>query len=126
MGYHWLANIVVAVHLGFVLFVVLGVILVARWRRLAWVHLPAALWGALIEFAGWVCPLTPLENHLRQLAGERGYSGGFIEHYVTALIYPSGLSRPVQVALGVLVVLVNLVGYGIVLSRVRREVTRAP
>jgi hypothetical protein len=126
MGYHWLANIVVAVHLGFVLFVVLGVILVARWRRLAWVHLPAALWGALIEFAGWVCPLTPLENHLRQLAGERGYSGGFIEHYVTALIYPSGLSRPVQVALGILVVLVNLVGYGIVLSRVRREVTRVP
>jgi hypothetical protein len=120
MLYHWLANLVVVIHLGFVLFVVLGALLVARWPRLAWIHVPAAIWGALIELAGWICPLTPLENHFRRLAGEGGYEGGFIEHYVTALIYPSGLSRNLQVVLGCLVLVVNIVGYWSILRRLRR------
>jgi hypothetical protein len=111
MRYHWLANLVVLIHLAFLLFVVFGVFLVRRWPRLAFIHIPAAVWGMLIEFAGWICPLTPLENHFRRLAGEAGYSGGFIEHYITALIYPSGLNRSLQIVLGVAVLLINLVGY---------------
>jgi hypothetical protein len=111
MAYHWLANLVVLIHLAFLLFVVFGVFLVRRWPRLAFIHIPAAVWGMLIEFAGWICPLTPLENHFRRLAGEAGYSGGFIEHYITALIYPSGLNRSLQIVLGVAVLLINLVGY---------------
>ena len=119
MLYHWLANLIVLIHLGFVLFVVLGALLVIRWPRLVWIHAPAAIWGALIEFAGWICPLTPLENHFRRLAGEGGYEGGFIDHYVTALIYPSGLSRNFQILLGVMVVLVNVACYWIIVRRVR-------
>ena len=119
MLYHWLANLIVLIHLGFVLFVVLGALLVIRWPRLVWIHAPAAIWGALIEFAGWICPLTPLENHFRRLAGEGGYQGGFIDHYVTALIYPSGLSRNFQILLGVMVVLVNVACYWIIVRRVR-------
>jgi hypothetical protein len=111
MLYHWLANLVVVVHLAFVLLVVFGVVLVRRWPRFAWVHLPVASWGMLIEFAGWTCPLTPLENYLRRLAGQSGYAGGFIEHYVTALIYPAGLSRRIQIGLGVAVIVINLAGY---------------
>ena len=111
MLYQWLATLVVVVHLGFVLFVVLGALLVRRWPRLAFIHIPAVVWGILIEFAGWICPLTPLENHLRRLAGEAGYSGGFIEHYITALIYPSGLNRTVQLVLGGAVLLINVAVY---------------
>jgi len=111
MPYGLLADLVLLVHLVFVLFVVLGGLLVLRWPRMAWLHLPAALWGAGIEFAGGICPLTPLENRLRHLGGEAGYSGGFIDHYVTALIYPHGLTRGVQLALGVLVVLVTVILY---------------
>ena len=77
------------------------------YTRLAWVHVPAAVWGALIEFAGFICPLTPLEKAWRRAAGEQAYEGGFIEHYVTAALYPSGLTRAVQIALGLLVLGVN-------------------
>jgi hypothetical protein len=105
----------------FVLFVVLGGLLVLRWPRLAYVHLPAATWGVLIEFAGWVCPLTPLEQSLRLKAGEQGYSGSFIEHYVLPLLYPSALTRTIQVALGAVVIAVNLAIYGYLL-RIRRSV----
>ena len=119
MLYHWLANLVVLLHLGFVVFVVVGALLVMRWPRLAWVHVPAAVWGVLIEFAGWICPLTPLENHLRRLAGEGGYAGGFIEHYVKTLIYPAGLNRNTQILLGVFVLLVNIVCYGVIVRRSR-------
>ena len=121
MLYHWLANLVVVIHLGFVLFVVFGALLVFRWPRLAYLHVPAAIWGALIEFFGWICPLTPLENYLRRLAGEGGYQGGFVDHYVTALIYPAGLSRTLQIVLGVFVLLVNVVCYGVMLRRARRR-----
>jgi Protein of Unknown function (DUF2784) len=117
MPYGVLADLVLVVHLGFVLFVALGGLLVLRWPRLAWIHLPAAAWGALIEFTGGICPLTPLENRLRVLAGEAGYAGGFVEHYVTAVLYPDGLTRCAQVVLGVLVLLVNAVIYRRLLRR---------
>lgn len=107
MTWRMLADAVLLVHGAFVLFVVLGGFLVLRWRRLAWLHLPAVLWGAAIEFGGWVCPLTPLEVALRQRGGGPGFGGGFIEHYVTAALYPDGLTRPVQVALGCAVLLLN-------------------
>ncbi len=119
MLFRRLADVVLLVHLGFILFVVLGGVLVLRWPRLAWGHIPAVLWGAFIEFTGGVCPLTPLEVALRQRGGEAGYSGGFIEHYVTQIIYPGGLSRPVQAALGALALLINAVVYWRVVARAR-------
>ncbi|HEX6202374.1 MAG TPA: DUF2784 domain-containing protein [Thermoanaerobaculia bacterium] len=112
MGYRLAADAVLLLHGLFVAFVVLGGLLVLRWPRLAWLHLPCAAWGALIEFAGWICPLTPLENRLRRLGGEAGYEGGFVETYVLATLYPEGLSRPVQIALGVLVLAINTAIYG--------------
>lgn len=117
MPYRALADLVLVLHLAFVLFVVLGGLLVLRWPKLAWLHLPAAAWGALIELAGWICPLTPLEQRLRVLAGDAGYQGGFIEHYVTAWLYPGGLTRPVQLALGAAVIVVNLAVYTRLLRR---------
>jgi hypothetical protein len=102
-----LADVLLLLHGAFVLFVIAGGLLVLQWPRVAWIHLPAAIWGALIEFAGFVCPLTPLENAWRRAAGGRPYEGGFIEHYVTAALYPSGLTRPIQIGLGLLVVAVN-------------------
>jgi hypothetical protein len=107
MGYHLLADAVLLLHLGFVLFVVAGALLVARWRALMPAHLAAAAWGAAIEAAGAVCPLTWLELRLRALAGEAGYGGDFIEHYVVALIYPAGLTRGFQVLLAACVLLLN-------------------
>jgi len=106
-----LADAVLVAHLAFILFVVLGGFLALRWRWAPALHLPAALWGSFVELTGGVCPLTPLENTLRRAAGEQGYSGGFIEHYLVALIYPAALSRPLQLVLAAAVVLVNLVVY---------------
>ncbi|HSA54939.1 MAG TPA: DUF2784 domain-containing protein [Gemmatimonadaceae bacterium] len=119
--YGVLADATVVAHLAFVLFVTFGGLAVLRWPRLAWLHLPAAIWGVLIEFAGWICPLTPLENALRRQAGEAGYEGGFIEHYVTALLYPAGLTRSMQWILGGGTLLLNLVIYTLVLRRRRRR-----
>ena len=117
MIYRLLADLVFLAHLAFVLFVVLGGIAV-WWRpKLAWLHLPAVAWGALIEFAGWICPLTPWEQSLRRLAGEQGYSGGFVEHYLFPLLYPEGLTRDVQIVLGVLVLAINGVAYALILRR---------
>lgn len=111
------ADLVVLVHFGFVAFVAGGGLLVLRWPRAAWVHLPAAAWGAGIVLFGGVCPLTPLENALRRAAGEAGYEGGFIEHYLIPSIYPPGLTRGVQIVLGLLVIAVNLAVYTIALRR---------
>lgn len=108
MIYRLLADLIVLVHLAFVVFAVAGAVLVLRWGWLMWVHLPAVVWAALIEFAGWICPLTPLENRLRILSGGAGYRGGFIEHYVVPILYPSGLTRGVQVFLGSIVIVINL------------------
>jgi len=107
MGYRLLADAVLLLHLAFVLFVVAGALLVMRWRVLMPWHMAAAAWGAGIEAIGAVCPLTWLELYLRALAGEGGYSGGFIEHYVVALIYPAGLTRDLQMLLAAGVLLVN-------------------
>lgn len=120
MIYRWLADLVVVTHALFVVFAVLGGGL-ALWRPwIAWVHLPAAVWAALIEYAGWICPLTPLENALRVRGGAAPYHGGFIEHYLLPVLYPSGLTRGLQWFLGSLVVVVNIVVYGVVISRRRR------
>jgi hypothetical protein len=119
MLYRAAADAVLVLHLTFVVFVVLGGFLVLRWRKLAWAHLPAVAWGALIEFSGWICPLTPLEVSLRQAAGSAGYSGDFIEHYLVAALYPDGLTREVQFALGAAVVVLNAAIYAVVLQRVR-------
>jgi hypothetical protein len=107
-----LADALVGLHFLFVAFVVAGGFLAWRWRRVAWIHIPVALWGVLIEFAGWVCPLTPLENHLRHAAGDAGYAGGFIEHYVIPIVYPAGLTRGLQLGLGIAVVVINVIAYG--------------
>lgn len=119
MFYRLAADALLGIHLLFVAFVVAGGFLTWKWRKAAWVHVPCALWGALIEFAGWICPLTPWENRLRQAAGQAGYSGGFIEHYLIPVLYPGGLTRGIQIALGALVVVLNLVAYGWLLIRVR-------
>ncbi|HEX2163012.1 MAG TPA: DUF2784 domain-containing protein [Thermoanaerobaculia bacterium] len=121
MGYRLAADAVLVVHALFVAFVVLGGLLVLRWPRAAWLHLPCAVWGALIEFAGWICPLTPLENRLRRLGGEAGYEGGFVETYVLATLYPEGLTREVQIGLGALVLAVNVAVYAWAWARRRRE-----
>ncbi len=125
MGYRLLADGIVLLHGLFVLFVVFGALL-AFWRpRVLWWHLPAAIWGALIELFGWICPLTPLEQHFRSRAGQAGYSGGFIEHYVTSLIYPAGLTQHAQRILGVLVILINSCLYWLLWRRARFPMLRS-
>ena len=121
MIHRLLADLTVLVHGAFVVFVVLGGVLVLWNLRWAWVHLPAAVWGAWVEFAGKICPLTPLENHLRSLAGEDGYPGGFIEHYVIPLMYPVGLTRDTQFVLGLIVVAINLIAYAFAIRRALRS-----
>ena len=111
------ADSVVLLHLAFILFVILGGLVVFRWPRFMWLHMPAAVWGAFIELTGRVCPLTPLENRLRIAAGQTGYSGGFIEEYLIPVVYPDGLTRWVQISLGVGVVAINLVFYGLLVAR---------
>jgi hypothetical protein len=119
--YRALADTVVLLHLAFVLFVVLGGLLVLRWPRMAWAHLPAAVWGAAIEFGGWICPLTYLENHLRLLGGGAAYRGGFVDRYILHILYPQGLTRGTQVVLGIVVLAIN----GYVYSRLAAR-RRAP
>ena len=118
--YALLADAVVVVHLGFVLFVVTGGFLVLRWPWLAWVHVPAAAWGALIEFVGWFCPLTPLEHWLRRAAGGEAHAAGFVEHYLLPVLYPGALTREIQIALGIGVLAVNAVAYALVWRKRRR------
>ena len=111
MLFQALADLVVLVHLAFIVFVVLGRALTLRWRRIAWVHIPAVLWSALLELCGWICPLTPLENWLRRAGGASGYAGGFVEQYVVPIVYPAALTRETRVALGLLVCVVNAAIY---------------
>jgi len=114
------ADVVLVVHFAFVLFVIFGGLLALRWRRVAWLHIPVALYGATIEFLGFICPLTPLESALRKAGGEAGYSGGFIDHYITAAIYPAGLTRAIQLWLGTGVLVLNAAVYHLWLRKLRR------
>lgn len=117
-----LAGAVVVIHVLFVLFAVGGGLLALKWPRVAWVHLPAAVWAAFIEFSGGVCPLTPLENALRRRAGLEAYSGDFIATYVFPALYPEGLTRDVQIMLGAALVALNALAYGVVLRKKRNRV----
>ena len=121
MIYRAAADSVLVLHAAFVLFVMAGGLLVLRWPKLAWVHVPAAVWAAYVEFTGRICPLTPLEVELRRNAGDAGYAGGFIEHYVLSLMYPDGLTRDTQTMLGVLVVVINVLVYAAAAMRGRRR-----
>ena len=118
-----LADLLVILHLAFAAFVVLGGFLAWKWRRATFAHLPALAWGFWVEASGRICPLTPLENHLRHLAGEAGYAGGFLEHYVVPLLYPPGLTRADQWVLAALLLAINLLAYGALL-RPRRHLRR--
>ena len=114
-----LADGVLLLHALFIAWVVLGGLAVLRWPWLAWLHLPAVGWGVWIEWSGGICPLTPLEQRLRVTGGEAGYSGGFIEHYLTAAIYPEGLTRETQFVMGAVVLAVNVAIYAVVIARRR-------
>ena len=120
MLYRLLADAVVTFHGLFILFVVFGGFVAWRWRWVAAIHLPCAVWGMLIEFRGWICPLTPLENSLRARAGQAGYSGGFIEHYLLPAMYPAGLTPRIQAALGSAVLVINAVAYAVLIRRLTR------
>lgn len=111
MVYRLLANATLLLHLGYILFVVFGGLAAWRWPRLAWLHVPAVLWAAWVEFADWTCPLTPLESRLQQLGGGQGYHGDFIDHYLVAMIYPDGLTRSAQVMIGTCILVINGVVY---------------
>jgi hypothetical protein len=121
MFYHLLADIVLIVHLAFVLFVVLGALFVFRWPRLLWFHLPAAAWGTIVELTQWSCPLTPLEVNLRRLGGAGGYTNGFVDHYVGSILYPGDLPRAMHITLGVVVLALNIVIYVILWRRRRKQ-----
>ncbi len=125
MLYQVLADLVALIHLTFIVFALLGGLLALRWRWVPWAHLPAAAWGAVVEFLGWFCPLTPLENSLRRASGSAGYSGGFIEHYLTPIIYPAELTRELQLFLGCTLVILNLAIYLAVWRRLRMRRRRA-
>lgn len=115
------ADLALLLHLGFILFALFGALLAFRWRWVPWLQLPAAAWGVFVELTGRLCPLTTVENHFRHLAGEGGYAGGFVEHYLLPLIYPEGLTRDVQFVLAAVVLAVNLVVYALLLRRWRRQ-----
>ncbi len=121
MLYRLAADLLVLLHFSFIVFVIVGGLLVYKWHWVAWLHLPAAAWGAIVEYRGWICPLTPWENRLRQLAGQEGYNEGFIEHYLLPVIYPSGLTRDIQLTLAVIVVVINLLIYGVLIVRLLRH-----
>jgi hypothetical protein len=117
MGYTLLADLVVFLHASFVLFVLFGGLLILKWPRALRLHLPAMAWGALVEFSGWICPLTPLENWLRLQAGEADYEGDFVQRYLLGLLYPDGLTRDMQLGLGAVVLIVNVSVYTWLLAR---------
>jgi hypothetical protein len=125
MGWRILADLTVVLHFGFAAFVVFGGFLAWKWRRVAFAHPAALAWGFWVEISGRICPLTPLEIHLRQLAGEAGYQGGFLEHYLVPLLYPPGLTRADQWVLAALLLAINIVAYGALLRphrHLRRKV----
>jgi hypothetical protein len=126
--YNALADLVVAIHFAFVVFVILGGLLALKWRQFVWVHVPAVIWGVVIELAGWVCPLTPLENWLRERGGAARYTGGFVEHYIEPLLYPATLTKAEQIVFGLFALILNLAIYSYVSWRGLRQAKskRAP
>jgi hypothetical protein len=124
MGYRLAADLTLLLHLLFILFVIFGGLLCLHRFRWAWLHLPAMIWGVWVEWAGWICPLTPMENHFRQLASSQEYSGGFIEHYLIPVIYPEQLTVSLQWVLGGLVLIVNIFIYLYVFQKKRKTEQR--
>jgi hypothetical protein len=122
--YPLLADLVLIVHLAFVVFVLCGGLLVLKWRWIAWLHLPAAIWGAVVEFTGWICPLTPLENWLREQGGKASYRSDFIAQYLLPVLYPVDLTRDLQLLLGTGVVTLNAAVYWWLWQMQMREVSR--
>lgn len=116
-----LADAVLVLHFAWIVFAIFGAPLIMVWRKLIWIHPPVLAWSVLITLVGWVCPLTPLEDHLRDLAGQEGYSGGFIEHWVERTIYPAGLTRGVQMGLGVALFAWNALVYAYVIQYLRKH-----
>ena len=123
MIYSFLADLLVVFHLVFILYVIAGALLIFKWPKTLWLHLPSCFWGMTVEFTGWICPLTPWEIQLRRLAGEEGYTGSFIEQYLIPIIYPIGLTREVQMVLGGTVLIVNLSLYTLILIKRRKRKT---
>jgi hypothetical protein len=121
MLFQALADLVVVAHLGFIVFALLGALLALRWPGVLWVHAPAAVWAVAIELGGWICPLTPLENSLRRAGGAAGYPSGFIEHYLLPVIYPPGLTREIQIVLGLGLLAINALVYRAVWYRWRKR-----
>ena len=117
MIYQLIADLVVAIHFAFIVFVLLGGLLLYRWRWVIWLHLPSVIWGVMIVFVGWICPLTPLENMLREAAGAEASQETFIEHYLMPIIYPSGLHRESFIAMAAVVIMINLIVYALVFIR---------
>lgn len=116
-----LADLIVLLHFSFVLFVIFGGLLILKWRRVVWLHLPAVVWGAMIEFTGWICPLTPLENWLREFGDGNRYESGFLDHYVIPLLYPAHLTREWQILLGSAVIVINFTIYFVVFFQTRKS-----
>ncbi len=120
MIYRLLADFVLVFHLAFIVFVIFGGLLACKWRRLAWFHLPSMVWGALNELFGLWCPITPLENWLRANGGAASYETGFIEHYIMPIVYPTGLTREIQIVIGSAIVVMNGLVYGVLFRRTSR------
>ena len=110
----FLADLVLIAHALFIAFVIFGGLIVLKWHKVMWLHIPCAIWGALIEFFGWICPLTYLENYLRGPGNANYYEGGFIQHYLIPIIYPAGLTTGIQILLGVIVIGINIIVYSLV------------
>ena len=121
MMYSLLADLILIIHLAFVIFVLCGWLLVLKWRWVAWLHLPAAVWSAVVEFTGWICPLTPLENLFHEQAGQVGYRSDFITHYLLPVLYPDDLTRDIQLMLGTIVLAINILLYGWLWRRSKDE-----
>jgi len=115
--YHLLSDLVLIIHLGFILFVLLGGFLARRWRWLIWLHLPAVVWAVWVEIMAWICPLTHLENTLRQRAHQQTYDTSFVEQYLLPIIYPAQLTQPIQFILALVVILINLIAYGLMIKK---------
>jgi hypothetical protein len=117
MVYRLLSDFIVIAHFLYILFVITGALIALRWKKIIWLHIPAVIWGATVEYTGWICPLTPWETRFRMLAGEEVYHGDFIGNYILPVIYPEEVTRNIQIVLGTIVIIVNIMLYGIIINR---------